>query len=220
MQLYCPNCGAQVPARNINIHKQSAVCPDCDHLFLFDAAEMIRKSRRRPLVAPPSVHLQQREGCLSLAFEWRDERTARYIAFSVAWNVLVIAVTNTLIFEGFVPSDFLLLALPIFIGVSMTYYSAALLVNSTHIHVDAHTLSIRHLPLRMPGNLDVPRSSIRQVLILESAAENRTAGQTYDLVLALHNRTNLTALRGLQGELAFYLEHQLQALLAPEGVQP
>lgn len=150
-QLNCPNCGATVPAENINIQALMAVCSQCDTVFRFDTAvEVATKAKRRKVHKPQ--HLQFHDGDpLTMAFRTNFRLDQDQDVMSALVIGLVLSLTSVMMMGGSLADGELvpfLFALGFLAGGGAGFYRLATRVyNKTHISMDERGITVERAPL-------------------------------------------------------------------------
>ncbi|GAB4321554.1 MAG: hypothetical protein Kow00117_10740 [Phototrophicales bacterium] len=155
MQLTCIHCGKPIPANNINIKEQIALCPHCDTLFHFEANRK-RKPTERIIVMDSADELR-----LLYQYYSRKELT-QYLA-----AVMVLAV---IAFVLFVAPGIVLTAIGTILGAGVFLALEYLLNNRLYIIADKNGIRTRTgSVLRFFANKIVKRDHIQRVVCGESA---------------------------------------------------
>jgi hypothetical protein len=136
MKLKCPDCGAPVPAANINISTMTALCDACDSVFKFDL-DAARGARK---VKPPQQVTVYDDAPLHFAFKW-DFRTEPLIGLAGLSAALFGAIIVLMV--GFAGLAALLAALPVYVFLTIG-------VNSTHYRLSEDQLEVYTTPLLFP----------------------------------------------------------------------
>lgn len=103
-------------------------------------------------------------------------------------------------------------------GAGITYYAAALWVNSSVLRVLDGQLTVRHGPLPWRGNCEVPVSQIRQLVHVRRVHRRKNGPSvTWEVHAITHDHDHLTLLRGLSKvEEARYVEWVVEEHLGIE----
>lgn len=152
MQLTCPECGAQVPAENVNIQEMVAVCPSCDMVFKIDLSDpTVEKAKRRKVKRPqPLSILADDANHLHMAFRtnFRLDKHETFLSsaiLSVVFTSLTIMFINIYAAEPDLP-----FMLPLGFGTAalFAYYVLGLIAfNKTHIIMDDDSVRVSRKPL-------------------------------------------------------------------------
>ncbi len=198
MQIQCRSCGRDIAAADISLERLVAKCAHCDAVFAFSVpaadggggAARERKRAALPPIAQPRDFVVEEQGRdLVIVKSWRSGCAIAFmIFFAATWSgitwtgFVMMSMTDAGFFRWFL-IPFLL------IGVLIVYGVVTLLVNSTTIRAAQGMLSIRHGPLPMPGNVDLPVRDVRQLFVQRQFSSSRSSsGRT-----SVHERFVLQA---------------------------
>lgn len=155
MKLTCINCGKSIPAQNINIKEQIAVCPHCDTLFHFESNRK-RKPTERIIVMDSRDELR-----LIYQYYSRKELT-QYL--SVVMLLAVVA------FVLFVAPGIVLTAIGTILGAAVFLALDYLLNNRLHIIADKRGIRTRTgSALRFLSNKVYKHEQVQRVVCGEAA---------------------------------------------------
>jgi len=157
-KLKCPNCGAPIPSKNINIQKMVAVCEECDSVFTFDdLSDSLQQSNSaiakvKPIAPPEQATINRTPDSLELKLKWsiKTEWTLNLVIMGI-W----LAVALFIVFMGVLSGAKGILVvggLGMLLSVLPAYYFATLFANSTHVRVQDGQLHIESRPLYYPGH--------------------------------------------------------------------
>lgn len=178
MQVRCQNCGAKVPAENINVQKMTAVCTACDNVFSFELPEAKAKTKWRDVRQPEKLALRDAETLrMEFATNFRLEKSAGFVLGtfgglgSILLALLVGAEAET---PSLMPLVFLLIAAALF------YWSALTVMNKTFIEMDDDAIAIQRKPI--PSLFDkrreVPLEGVTAIKYEETALSRKEAYDT------------------------------------------
>lgn len=221
LQLTCPNCEASIRAGDINIDMLIAKCHHCHTVFSFED-EFTKVARQRAEVPmPPGIEAYSYPSELSIEIQWRRMMSGFLTFFTIFWNLILIPFILIAIFQG-EWIIFLFIALHLFVGVALAYYTIAMLLNTTYITVDRYKLIVEHKPLPVISYKDqeVTIADINQ-LFIEKYIASRTNGRpdfAYMVRYAKKNSSDhVTLMRGLRKhEQARYIEQEIERFLEIE----
>ncbi len=217
MQLQCPHCRKDILAEDVNIGQLIAKCRHCDHVFAFE--KQVRQApRQRPEVVMPSgIEAYSLLSELNIEVSWRSGVSSFLTFFTILWNALVLPFVLVAIANG----ELMMLAgisLHLLVGVSLIYYTLAMLLNTTYILVNHHRLTIEHKPLRLPfyPNRDLSVAEIDQAYV-EKYVASRTNGRpdwAHAVVAALKDGEHMKLVKGLKNpRQALYIEQEIERFL-------
>lgn len=232
----CPRCGFDIPADDINIRQLVAKCRSCSQVFSFasdfsaapverpsefaNARPLGEDSERAPLVRPPFLQEEDFGGRLSFRFRWFSPSLIFLGFFCIAWDAFLIF-WYFLAFQGSMPfaANLIMMLFPIAhvaVGVALTYYVIAGLVNRTTITADRSTLTVRHGPLPFGGNVTIPVSRLQQLFCRREGigTDDHSPGRAFSIFAILDDGTRLDVLtRQNDRDLVVYLEQRIEDFL-------
>jgi hypothetical protein len=148
MQLNCPNCGAAIPARQINIQHLVAVCESCDAVFGVDADTLpSAKQKRRKVPQPEKMTVTEEDGKLNITILWRENLGWLEGLLAIIVGAFIIA--GMVGFSSFIVNGQWLLTPPALLFIAFfVYLLATFFVNRAEISLDADSLTYYDRPLR------------------------------------------------------------------------
>ena len=224
-QINCPNCNEVVPAENLNLTNMVGKCHSCDHVFSIadvvgSSTQQVRRGDEN-LGLPAGIELQRGLSYLEFTILWRKTRRKGFFTlFAVMWNLLllpfIIAVIST--------NDWklaLFISLHLLVGVSFFFYTLALWINRTTIHVSKGGIEVKHGPVPIPftPNHSVAASELKQ-LYVEEYVPSKTNGRpdiTFGVRMRAHDGTDVRLVPGFQNpDHALYIEQEIEKFLTIE----
>lgn len=223
MQIKCENCGAAISAENI--HEELAVgrCAHCNGLVDLarrrgDDGSSPRGRQRVPL--PERFKLDEGPGRLTVGWRWFSFVHLFLVFFCLAWDSFLVvwysvALGRLGVAEA-MPANLLMVVFPlghVAVGVGLTYYTLAGLLNRTTVEVSGGALRIRHAPLPWKGNRLIPGHEISQLFCEEkqSRGKNGSVHRAYHLQAVVgHERRRISLLSLEEPAQALYLEQRLE----------
>lgn len=161
MRLTCENCGAPIPARDINVQTMTAVCESCDAVFQFDPGAL-KKAKRQKNQKPSHFEVADDDETLVIDYVWRGNMG------SLEWGMTLLFTIGALFFtpvafnilsEASDTAAFVGAGIMGLIALGCIYMVAAILLNRTHMRLDDEWFTTRHGPLYWTG-LTLPTESI------------------------------------------------------------
>lgn len=221
MKLLCKNCGAPVPARNVNVQTMTAVCENCDSVFTFEASELIEAGKRRKIERPASFDVQENADGLRIHINWRRnlgplEKVVGAV-FAIMGSLLTLVTLSIFsdLLNTWQTGEFVAGSILGIIALGLWYLVLMFLVNHSEIRVENDTLSTRHYPLYWPG-LTIAAENIERI---ETEPIENMANYHY-LRVVEPNGTRHT-IDNYQVAHAQYLKHRLEhTLFAPPETDP
>jgi hypothetical protein len=220
MALNCPNCGASIPALDINIHEMAAVCAACGHVFYFKGELPTRKAKPRKVKHPQQVRIKENDEQLDLSFgsvNWKQPNPLLIMLsiFAVVFSLVYVAGINdpTVETEG-------LFFLTLLVS-SLWYVVATMLALRTRISMgtDALIRSIRS-PFLLSLSLDektLQWDDISQVFCeeTEQSKQAESLDRYYHVYLLFADGRRSVFLRSIPQDYAFYVAQLIEERLQP-----
>jgi len=220
LQLACPNCGTSTRASDINLEMLIAKCHNCHTVFSFEEKISKKKRQRTEVPMPPGIEAFSYLSELNIEIKWRKMMSGFLTFFTIFWNLVLIPFIAIAVLQG-QWVIFLFIALHLFVGVALAYYTVAMLVNTTYIMVDRSHLIVEHKPIPVFSykNRQVPITDVAQIFINKYVA-SRTNGRpnfAYSVRYEQADGDQVTLMRGLKKhEQARYVEQEIERFLAIE----
>lgn len=229
MKVFCPDCGALIPADDLNLQTLLARCHACNNVFSFADVSRQELSRGGRVAAldtvaapcPPRFHIDETPTAWVAAWRWFSPVAFFLIFFCIAWDgFLIFWYTMALTHRG----PWIMVLFPIChvaIGVSLTYFTIATFINSTHVTARRGELSIHSGPLPWFGNRSLPSASVKQIFSRAVNSSNRSNGfnnaggnATFAVHAVLDDGRTVRLVGGLKGpDEANFLQQQLEKRL-------
>ncbi len=228
MKLHCPDCAAQIPSRDINITQLVAKCEACNSVFIFEdqlRGEQVeiapqRDGIERPELALPSgMSLNTDDGRLVITRRWFSCMSLPLVGFALCWDAfLVLWYTMALQAPGPISAIAVLFPLiHVAVGLGVTYYSAAMLINRTKIEADDEKITIWHGPIPWRGNRALFTQAVAQLYVSREQKTNRRTGETtesFGVHALLDDQTSVNLVNGLSSRFqALFIEQELERCL-------
>lgn len=218
MALYCPDCGAEIPAENVNIQKTLALCDQCNHVFDFGTdSGTDQKSKRHKRKRPAKLRQRIEGDRLELGYRrvFDPETFGTAIGCSVVALIFAIIYVIAALNDPTAPKA--ILAIPGVLIATLVYPLICLLINVTRIVTDPKTLAIQIGPLPFPNTepkrLDL--DEIVRVFCEETGYSQKNQSDThyYQVNAELIDGSRVPLLRSLPQEYAFYITRTLEVYL-------
>ncbi len=191
--LDCPNCGGDVPAKNVNIDRMVAVCPTCDMVFQFGGGGVAvpsptptsvsspygkRKLKQKPRKVAPSRAIRIFDDKETGGFEIhkRDRNAGRN-------GAMAFLIFFTLVWDGFMVAWFWIafstgeLGMAAFgsihgtVGVGLTYWVLSHFLNMTRIAVTQDEITVTTAPIYVHAPRRFSTEHIDQLYVKQTAYE-------------------------------------------------
>ena len=221
MKLSCPECGAQIPAGNINLDRMVAKCHACDAVFGF--GEQLGLSTGQQSLArvavprPANIQIDQDGAELRFTRRWFSPVYIFLAMFAIFWNGFMAVWFGIAIISRIWPMA-LFGTLHATIGLFLAYTALAGFLNSTVIRVGMGELEVKHGPLPWFGSRRIETVAIAQLYSKELIRRSRgTTNSTHEVHIVTRDGRQVKLLSGLESsEQALYLEQEIERYL---GIQ-
>ncbi len=218
--LQCPSCSSPLREDSFDAAEGRVKCAYCGALMLMPAsANRPAAFRERPPVPlPERMDLRVTPHGIEITRRWFHVAALFLIPFCLIWNGFLV-VWYAMAFKSGAPMVFTLFPLiHVAVGVGLTYWTVACLINQTRITVERGEVVITHGPLPWFGYRRVPGVMIDQVYAKSHVTHGKNGPRTdYQLwYLNTAGRHEKLHANNLTTEQALYLEQQLEKAL---GIQ-
>jgi predicted Zn finger-like uncharacterized protein len=221
LRLSCPECGAEIPASNINLDRMVAKCEACNTVFSFDnkfaAVHNVQTLNRLDVPRPSRVEVQNTGAELIFRWRWMTATIGVAAVFALMWNGFL-AVWFTIAILSRIWIMALFGTLHLLIGLYLAYYVISGIINSTTVKLGMGELAIEHGPMPARGNMRIPTASILQLYTKEVQSRSRNSVNTYYELHAATNDGKSVKLIGTldTSEQALYMEQEIERYLRIE----
>jgi hypothetical protein len=177
MQLSCPACGTDIRADDVSLENLVAKCASCDEVFGFDdRVDRPRKAKPKgssPIPLPKGIRVREGVGGLRITRRWFTPGILFLLFFCVFWDGFLVF-WYTAAFTQNAPLIMVLFPLiHVAVGVGLTWFALAWLLNRTVIRVDYDRLTVRHGPIPWPGRRTLRAHEISQLYCEEQQKRDR-----------------------------------------------
>lgn len=241
MQLKCGQCGAPFRAADLHLDRGIAVCSACGSVQRLPGPTTAVSSTESGAVSsgkasgdvpmPAQFTVEDNGHELTIRQRWFQWAMLILMFFAIAWDSFLVGWYWMLIvpnggLDG-PPGPFKLVffVFPIIhvaVGIGLTYFSLAGLLNSTVLRVADGMLAVRHGPLPWRGNLDLPTDGIEQIYCQNKIHKSRDddghirTSMQYE-VHAVVNGEKRKLIGGLhEADHALFVEQRLERFLRIE----
>jgi hypothetical protein len=215
MELKCRNCGALIPAENINIQELLAVCSQCNHVFEFSRSAVARKPKPHKLKLPERLRVDEDDDQLALSYRLALSPGAKFGLIMLTIGAVALPLLLVAAARDGAPVLFLLLfGLLAFV---VWYLIAVFLTTTTQITVDENQLEIQSGPLPFPIS-DDKSLRVRDVkrVYFEQTLEAWPPGMpTHHVYAELRDGSRVTLVTSLPYDHAHYIARVLEEFLHP-----
>jgi predicted Zn finger-like uncharacterized protein len=218
VKLNCPECGAEIPADNINLDRMVAKCRECNTVFgfgdQFGASAGAQSLVRLAVPRPASLQVEQDGAELRLTRRWFSPTYIFLGIFAIFWNGFMAVWFGIAIISRMWPMA-LFGSIHAAIGLFIAYVAVAGLVNSTLVRIGMGEIQVSHSPLPWRGNRRIETAGIAQLYSKEiSHRSRRRTTQSYEIHAATGDGRDIKLLSALENsEQALYLEQEIERYL-------
>ncbi len=220
MAIRCSSCDREIPAADVSLESGLAKCTACNAVFRF-ADQVEGGGVRRPreeIALPKRFTLEDVGGDLRITRRWFSPVAYFLVFFCLFWDgFLVVWYAIAFLANG----PLIMKIFPILhvaVGLGLTYFTAALFLNRTVIHVGDRAYQITHAPLpwwgQRAGNVD----DIDQVYVVEALRSNKgSISRTYSVLARMQGGAKDTFVSGLDDfDQALFIEQEIERYLGIE----
>lgn len=221
--LKCPNCAAPLRSDDLNLSTGIIKCGHCAVLSTIPGSAPGTPAQgfcpRAEVPQPPGITVEETAHGTELKRRWFSAVVFFLIPFCIAWDGFLVFWYSMAFGDHDAP--WIMKVFPIghvAVGIGLTYYVAATLVNFTSIRAWSGRLTVAHSPVPWPGSVDLDSALISQLFCKEVSRNNKN-GQTfhYEVWAVLHDSTTKkVAGAGLTLEQALFIEQKLERSLGIE----
>jgi hypothetical protein len=222
LHLKCNNCGAAVPANDVNIFRTIAKCQNCDNIFDFSKKEEDQEwTRRRPeMLIPEGMEVLKLRSELDIDLDWSGSMSKKGLGFlaffALMWNGMLLPFIGGSIMSGTL-LPLLFASIHIIVGIGMLAWVLANFINKSKVIVDKNQIEIKHGPIPIKGykNRTIPSSDIDQLYVSRyvKSTSNGAPNHAYALYAILKNGEKITLVQGMNKETQLYLEQEIELFL-------
>lgn len=209
MYLKCPNCGVEIPARQINIRELIAVCPTCNYLFNLSENDITHKVKRDKFKMPAGIQVQHEdEDQLNLSYRLVFGPGSKFWLMcssfaALFWTVLFLY--EQTIFLGLV-------------SLVLWYVLSIFVTTTIHITANEAGIKVRTGPWPFPIKDD---KILRKTDILYVASKKSKSpfplNRTYNVYVEMHDGECIDVVSSLPQAPARYLAATLDDYLSMEA---
>lgn len=221
LALQCPSCSSPLQKEAFNEDQGFVKCSYCGALMTLPTSSRsnLPAFRERPPVPLPSgMNLEKGVHGIVLTRRWFTAVVLFLIPFCLLWNGILVG-WYVMAFQANTPILFKLFPLiHVAVGVGLTYFTLATLINKTRITVDRGEVTITHGPLPWFGYKKVPGLLIDQIFAKSHVSHGKN-GPVVDYQVWLHRsdgRQEKFISSQLTADQALFLEQQLEMALGIE----
>jgi hypothetical protein len=224
MALNCPNCGAEIPAENINIQETLALCDQCNHVFNFKGLVAARKGKPHVGTPPKRLQIQEDDDRLDLSYRLVFGPGPKFGGVMASIGAVMLSVLLPTMISRGEPAGAIL-----FLGMFMVvawYLVAVFLTTTTRVHLDEDTLHVQSGPLPFPIKDDktLNASDIARIFYKESVEVMPSGMPAHNVQAELTDGSQRSVVTSLPRDHAYYiariLDDRLQSTGSAEIITP
>ena len=215
----CPNCGSPLRADDWDRSAGLITCSFCKTIISTSAArqkaEPTEFRERAEVPLPPRLTCRETPMGTEISYRWFTPAVLFLLFFCIAWDSFLVFWYSIAFTQG---APWIMVIFPIAhvaIGVGLSYFVAASIVNNTVIRVDGRTLSITHGPLPWRGSVSIPAETLDQLYCKARVSSSRNGTSTsYEVWTTLLNGTSRKLVStGLDADQALFIEQKIERAL-------
>lgn len=216
-KLHCVNCGATIPAKNVNIHSMMAVCEACDTVFKFDETVVVGKTKREKVKTPQNFAVTEDEDSgLEISYLFREHfGSSEWAAVIFGFIGLIFSISIVLATRGVMPP------LLIFGGVVLfcLWVLVSYLINRAHITINDDSVQFFETPIYGFSNRKFDREDLVRVYCKPvDANELNNADAYFSVVLVYDDGSERKLIHYTQRDIAFYIQRMLTRHLGMDAI--
>lgn len=224
MALTCEACGEPVATEDIYADRAVAKCRSCDTVFSFARSLPVDDGPghddRGEVGRPERMSLEESDSEVVFSWSWFRLSHVFIGLFAVLWDAFILAWYSKLLTDGAPTNELHMNALMfplvhVGVGIGVTYFAIACLLNRTEIRLTAEQLTVRHGPLPWLGNRELACEDLDQLYCVKRVRHSEHGHSTsYTLNALLHDGRKVSLVRGLpEIEEGAFLEEQIETRL-------
>lgn len=219
VSLKCPNCASPFKTGDFDTERGLLKCGYCHALMTMpSSADSARTGGFHPRAAvplPPRLKVDDSAGRLEISYRWFTPAILFLVFFCIAWDgFLILWYTIALSQKGmWIMTVFPLLHVAV--GLGLTYFTLASLLNTTRVTVEQGKVRVRHGPMPWAGNKDFERGNISQLYCKERVCHSKNGtSQSYEIWMTTTAGTSEKFLTTVLNEdQALYIEQRVERAL-------
>jgi predicted RNA-binding Zn-ribbon protein involved in translation (DUF1610 family) len=219
--LECPSCGGKT---QFSPQSETFVCQYCgnEHVFNLPRRDGWKEKPGtqipRPLALlaqPQDVRVQKKGQTMSLSWRWFRWPIVFLVFFCIAWDSFLCFWYSMALSTNLGGMNLIMIIFPIAhvaVGVGLTYYTLASLLNRTAVRLDSKTFSVQHDPVPWSGEVEVPVGDLEQLYCKEKVSHSSDGdSRSYKLCAVLKSGRQIDLVSNLESpDIAAFLEQQIE----------
>jgi hypothetical protein len=221
LTLECPSCGGKT---QFSPQSETFVCQYCGNEHVFNlprrGALKEKSGERIPrslalLAQPQQVRVQKKGQTLSLSWRWFRWPIVFLVFFCIAWDSFLCFWYSMALSTDMGGMNLIMVVFPIAhvaVGVGLSYYTLASLLNRTTVRLDRNTFSVQYDPVPWLGEVKVAVGDLEQLYCKEKVSRSSDGeSREYKLCAVLKNGRQIDLVSNLEApDIAAFLEKQIE----------
>lgn len=213
MKIYCPSCGRDIPAADVDLSGKIAKCAGCNNVFSLPFSATAA-AERTPIGKPNNFQLERSAEGLCIVRKWFTPSIIFLTFFCLFWNGFM-AVWFYIAFKQKIYVMALFGSLHGAIGLGLLYTVLAGYLNKTYIRISYNSLTITHRPLPFLGQKNLTKQDLKQLYSKETIPHGENSNSSSFSVQAITKSGKIIELvSGLPtSEEALFIEQEVEKYL-------
>lgn len=217
LALHCPTCAASIAAEDVNLVTALAKCRDCDAVFgirdQIDSRGGAAGAETSLVERPGGLRMEEDVNGFRLRRSWRSPVLGFMILFTLFWDGFLVFWYIIAFTQNGPPMMKLFPILHVLIGVFVTWYTLALLLNTTTIDVNYERVRITHRPVWWPGSRTLDAASLVRLETRASPVE-RNGQRLWNVMADTTDDRRIALVANLdERDQARYIEQEIERFL-------
>jgi len=222
MNINCTSCQREIDVTDINLSEKIAKCESCNSVF--SCADQLREltpKNREMVDMPKSIQVELNKSELTITRKWLSLVSFFMVPFCIFWDGFMIMWFSIAFSKG-------IMIMALFgtihglVGVGITYFTIASIINKTLITVNDLHLTVSHGPLPWKGNAVLDSADITQLYCKQRTHRNKNStSYSYEVYAQVEGlRKDIKIIAGAQKvEEALFIEMAVEKFLNIEDVE-
>jgi hypothetical protein len=215
--LQCPSCSSPVPQEALDDEQGHLKCGYCGALMLLprSASRPPAFLERPALALPPGMTVNHTPQGLQITRRWFSLAFLFLIPFCIVWDGFLVFWYANALKTGAPTAAMLLPLIHVTIGVGITYWTVASMINKTYLSIERGELIITHGPLPWFGYRRIPGIMMDQIYAKSHVTHGKNGPRTDYQLWHVNNtgRHEKLHANSLTMDQALYLEQQIELAL-------
>lgn len=217
-ELRCPSCGSPFRLEDYDPGKGVLSCSYCKALMTLGAptdSQPKPPAQRAEVPLPPGVVLQKTRDGVELRRRWFRAHFVFLAFFCLVWNSFLLFWYSLALSDG---APWIMVVFPLLhvaVGVGLTYWTLAGLLNTTTIRVERRSVVVRHAPIPWRGPGAIEKQSIDQLYVKPTQHRGKHGiSWTYAVWVVARDKASFQLVAGLsEPDVALFIEQSIERAL-------